>query len=323
MGIKGGGILFTVVGSWLLVVLLIAGVPSSSANIGAVSSSVASPSEFEAAASIPVPKKKYAQRRLKPKTKNKKTKVSKNMSAPSVLTVLTKNQTCPDRNQGGIFFPVPVILNVTTLKFPENEYYERMIIQGYNYSDPDPACHAGDLAFVAQQEFWYLEVFPLTSSNQDCFLPDPDNPNHLFEPYNISKLPVNDEKDSSCNLYDFRLVIFNNLEEESTTVHFHGLTPPSNEDGVPFVANAAIHPQNWQKYRFDANKYAGLHWMHAHTGFHQAFGVAVPIVFHHADTYYKANTEFRKDDDVIVMLEEAFIYPKVGDRYCVLRGTHN
>ena len=54
---------------------------------------------------------------------------------------------------------------------------------------------------------------------------------------------------SSCQLYDFRLVIYNDLTDEfrhGATVHFHGLTPPSNQDGVPFVSNANIHPQNLQ-----------------------------------------------------------------------------
>ena len=153
---------------------------------------------------------------------------------------------CLDKIQAGIFFPVLVILNLTTNTYPgENEYYKRMIIQRYNISYPDPVCNAGDLRFVSQQGFWYLEVFPVSSSQKDCLITDPTQ---LLRKRNDSNLPVNPANESSCNLYDFCSVIFNDLDE-GASVHFHGLTPPSNMDGVPFISNTNIHPRNWQQYR--------------------------------------------------------------------------
>ena len=109
-------------------------------------------------------------------------------------------------------------------------------------------------------------------------------------------------------MYDFRLVIYNDLDS-GATIHFHALTPPSNQDGVPFVANANINPQNMQRYRFNQFTYPGMHWMHAHTGFKQAFGVSAPIILQHNDFYAKSNG-FSKDDDLVVMLEDGNKYPE-------------
>ena len=89
----------------------------------------------------------------------------------------------------------------------------------------------------------------------------------------------------------------------------HGLAPPSNQDGVPFVANAAIHPKNLQRYKFIQFTYPGMFWMHSHVGFHQARGVAVPLIFQHPEDELDG-LPFDKEDDLIIMLEDGFIYPK-------------
>lgn len=153
-----------------------------------------------------------------------------------------------------------------------------------------------------QDDFWYLEVLPLSDYLKDC--PTRRTPFGEFDPV----LQVNPFEIKSCNLYDFRLVAFNDLDT-GATIHFHGLNPPSNQDGVPFVANANINPQNMQRYRFNQFTYPGLHWMHAHTGFQQAFGVSAPIVLQHSDGYDKANGN-SKEDDLVVMLEDGTRYPK-------------
>mmetsp|Transcript_11832 Transcript_11832/g.27086 ORF Transcript_11832/g.27086 Transcript_11832/m.27086 type:complete len:747 (+) Transcript_11832:402-2642(+) len=211
-----------------------------------------------------------------------------------------------DREVGEIL-PTPVILKLAKVSYPENAQYERMIIQGFfnGTNDNDNGDEAGILRWRNQNGFWYLEVLPVTYSRKDCPIPNDENLYGRLEPVGVG---LNPTSKSSCNLYDFRLVIFNDLEE-GATVHFHGLTPPSNEDGVPFVSNANIFPQNLQRYRFKAFTYPGFHWMHAHTGFQQAFGVAAPIVLQHSNLYCRAN-KFQREDDLIVMFEEGFIYPR-------------
>jgi len=204
--------------------------------------------------------------------------------------------------QGGEDFPSPVILKLAKMNYSNHPNYERMIIRGYD--DPSLKESPGILQWRNQSGFWYLEVSPKSSTLQDCPV---RNFTSLFTRYEQTD-GFNAPNISSCNLYDFRLVIFNDLGS-GATVHFHGLAPPSSEDGVPFIATANIHPQNLQSYRFKQFTYPGFHWMHAHTGFGQAFGVAAPIVLQHGDEYFW-NNEFKKEDDLIVMFEEGFLYPK-------------
>jgi FtsP/CotA-like multicopper oxidase with cupredoxin domain len=195
----------------------------------------------------------------------------------------------------GVLTKAPIILKLSLKTDYSDVNYKRMFIEGFN------AQSDADIRWLNQSNFWYIEALPVVESENDCPLPV-----NITSPPNIS-VGINSPNISSCNLYDFRVVIFNNLPS-GATVHFHGLTPPSNEDGVPFVANANIHSKNLQYYRFSELNYAGMHWMHAHTGFQQAFGVAAPIIFQHSEAYLLANN-IDKSEDVIAVLEEGFIYP--------------
>jgi len=206
--------------------------------------------------------------------------------------------------KGGDSFPTPVILKISSRNnYPQDANYMRMFLSGYNESlrednNPPP----GFIMWRNQSGFWYLEVLPLVESFRNC--PTKRDPFGSFKQI----VNINPLNTSSCNLYDFRLVIFNDLNT-GATIHFHGLNPPSNQDGVPFVANANINPQNLQRYRFNQFTYPGLRWMHAHTGFQQAYGVSAPIVMQHSDGYDNLNG-FSKDDDLVVMLEDSRRYPK-------------
>jgi len=221
-----------------------------------------------------------------------------------VLGVLLGIELNNRQPRGGEANPHPVILKLVKIRYPaQNANYERMIIRGNDESSLEDS--PGILRWRNQSGlFWYLEVLPVSSTLQDCPIRNSSSLFNRFEPVEGFN-PLNK---SSCSLYDFRLVIFNDLDE-GATVHFHGLTPPSNQDGVPFVANANIFPQNLQSYRFNQFTYPGFHWMHAHTGFGQAFGVSAPIVLQHEPVYFLDN-EFNKDDDLVVMFEEGFLYPK-------------
>lgn len=204
--------------------------------------------------------------------------------------------------KGGDVFPTPVILKISSRSNYSDPYYVRMFISGYNNTVKEGEEPPGIMRWRNQNGFWYLEVLPLSNSLKEC--PTRRTPFGEFDPVlQFSPFGI-----SSCNLYDFRLVIFNDLDT-GATIHFHGLNPPSNQDGVPFVANANINPQNMQMYRFNQFTYPGLHWMHAHTGFQQAFGVSAPIVLQHSDGHDEENG-FSKEDDFVVMLEDGDRYPK-------------
>ena len=208
---------------------------------------------------------------------------------------------------GGELIRAPVILELAMKDYEKIPFYKRMFISGSNTPVEDDLDNGiivrPDINWTNQSGFWYLEVSPIRSTGRDC----PVIKGGIYGNSEQLKLVDNPKNTSSCNLYDFRLVIYNDLTS-GATVHFHGLTPPSNQDGVPSVANANIHPKNLQYYRFNQFTYPGMHWMHAHTGFQQAFGVAAPIILAHTDEYHKAN-KFSKENDLVVMLEEGFIFP--------------
>ena len=173
---------------------------------------------------------------------------------------------------GGQVLPTPVVLKIAVKSYPANDiFFNRLYISGNNTStasaEDNKANTEPDIRWRTNSDdddFWYLEVSPIRETGKNC----PVSRNGTFGRFDAVP-DFNPPNVSSCNLYDFRLVIFNNLTNEfrhGVTVHFHGLTPPSNQDGVPFVANANIYPQNLQAYRFNQFTYPGLHWMHAHTG---------------------------------------------------------
>lgn len=62
---------------------------------------------------------------------------------------------------------------------------------------------------------------------------------------------------------DFDVLVDNTLAEP-TMIHWHGLTPPSEMDGVPDLPMPLLAAQEQRRYTFPAGR-SGTHWMHAHT----------------------------------------------------------
>lgn len=191
-------------------------------------------------------------------------------SLATAITFITLYSRSRLEQTGGEVLPTPVVLKISVKNYTEDTFFNRMYISGKDTTiEENKKSETVDIRWrtnrgTDQNDFWYLEVSPIRESGKDCPV-SRDGTFGFFDDVDS----FNDASTSSCNLYDFRLVIFNNLTGEfshGATVHFHGLTPPSNQDGVPFISNANIHPQNLQAYRFNQFTYPGLHWMHAHTG---------------------------------------------------------
>ncbi len=62
-----------------------------------------------------------------------------------------------------------------------------------------------------------------------------------------------------------------------TLIHWHGLTPPSEQDGVPVLSQNALAPGASYGYDF-VNKRAGTHWMHSHVGLQEQQMLAAPLI---------------------------------------------
>ena len=74
----------------------------------------------------------------------------------------------------------------------------------------------------------------------------------------------------------FRVVLENKLTVP-TAIHWHGLHPPNNEDGVPGVTQPVIRPNESSFYNFPVVP-AGTHWMHSHQGLQEARLLSAPLI---------------------------------------------
>ena len=85
--------------------------------------------------------------------------------------------------------------------------------------------------------------------------------------YNGSPLPptlrFNEGEDVVIN-------VTNNLDEP-TSIHWHGLILPFDQDGVPGISYPGIAPGETFTYRFPIVQ-NGTYWFHSHTGFQEPDG---------------------------------------------------
>jgi FtsP/CotA-like multicopper oxidase with cupredoxin domain len=75
---------------------------------------------------------------------------------------------------------------------------------------------------------------------------------------------------------DFSARVTNGLSE-STLIHWHGLVPPIEQDGVPHLSGPALAAGQSKNYLF-ANNRTGTHWMHSHLGLQEQQLLAAPLI---------------------------------------------
>ena len=74
----------------------------------------------------------------------------------------------------------------------------------------------------------------------------------------------------------FRTTLENRLSEP-TLIHWHGLMPPYEQDGVPDVSQPALEPGGVYEYDFPLDA-SGTYWMHSHFGFQEQRMMAAPLI---------------------------------------------
>ena len=74
----------------------------------------------------------------------------------------------------------------------------------------------------------------------------------------------------------FRVRLVNRLSTE-TLVHWHGLTPPYQQDGVPDISQPALVPGAAYDYDFPLRR-PGTFWMHSHLGLQEQRLLAAPLI---------------------------------------------
>ncbi len=95
------------------------------------------------------------------------------------------------------------------------------------------------------------------------------------------------------------LKVTNHLAED-TSIHWHGIILPSEQDGVPHVSNGftGIRPGESFTYRFQVQQ-SGTYWYHSHSGFQEQTGAYGAIVIDP-----KEPEPFTYDRDYVVMLSD-------------------
>ncbi|HEX6120394.1 MAG TPA: multicopper oxidase domain-containing protein [Dongiaceae bacterium] len=64
---------------------------------------------------------------------------------------------------------------------------------------------------------------------------------------------------------------------EPTLIHWHGLTPPNGQDGVPGVTQPLLQPGQSYDYDFPV-ALPGTNWMHSHQGLQEQLLMAAPLI---------------------------------------------
>lgn len=74
-------------------------------------------------------------------------------------------------------------------------------------------------------------------------------------------------------------VYVHNKMHHETSIHWHGLLLPNEQDGVPYLTTAPIKAHSTHKYKFVIRQY-GTYWYHSHTMLQEQIGMYGAIVIH-------------------------------------------
>ncbi|WP_232520950.1 multicopper oxidase domain-containing protein [Flagellimonas nanhaiensis] len=77
---------------------------------------------------------------------------------------------------------------------------------------------------------------------------------------------------------DIAEIVVHNKLKESTSLHWHGVFLPNQEDGVPYLTQMPIAPGETFTYRFPVIQ-NGTHWYHSHSGFQEQIGMYGSLLF--------------------------------------------
>ena len=117
----------------------------------------------------------------------------------------------------------------------------------------------------------------------------------------------------------FRVRVENRIDEPSL-IHWHGLTPPWQQDGVPGISGPPIPPGGSADYDFPL-RFGGTYWMHSHWGFQEQLMMDAPLII-------RDQRDRPDQQEVIVMLadfsftppEQIFAQLKKGDSMPSMAG---
>jgi FtsP/CotA-like multicopper oxidase with cupredoxin domain len=109
---------------------------------------------------------------------------------------------------------------------------------------------------------------------------------------------------------DFNVRLLNEASED-TLIHWHGLTPPWNMDGVPGNPTALLSAGQSRDYQFPVGP-GGTHWMHAHTLQEQSL-LAAPLIVRTAE-------DRGRDEQEVTILLHDFSFKSPEELLAGLKG---
>jgi FtsP/CotA-like multicopper oxidase with cupredoxin domain len=109
----------------------------------------------------------------------------------------------------------------------------------------------------------------------------------------------------------FRVRVENRIDEPSL-IHWHGLTPPWQQDGVPGISGPAILPGGSAEYDFPL-RFGGTFWMHSHQGLQEQLLMVAPLIIH--------DQRDRPDEQEIVVMLADFSFTPPQQIFEDLRKT--
>jgi FtsP/CotA-like multicopper oxidase with cupredoxin domain len=98
----------------------------------------------------------------------------------------------------------------------------------------------------------------------------------------------------------FRVRVENHIEEPSL-IHWHGLTPPWRQDGVPETSGIPIPPGGSADYDFPLRR-GGTYWMHSHYGLQEQLLMSAPLII-------RDGSENPSQQEVVVILADFSFTP--------------
>ncbi len=98
----------------------------------------------------------------------------------------------------------------------------------------------------------------------------------------------------------FRVRLENHLDLPSL-IHWHGLTPPWQQDGVPDISAPAVPAGGTADYDFTL-PFGGTYWMHSHYGFQEQLLMAAPLIVRDPGGN-------RDEQEVVIMLHDFSFAP--------------
>jgi len=105
-------------------------------------------------------------------------------------------------------------------------------------------------------------------------------------------------------------VLLENKLPVPTAIHWHGLHPPNNQDGVPGLTQPVIAPNASYQYNFPVRP-SGTHWMHSHQGLQEAFLLSAPLIVH--------DPSDQVDEQEVVLFLGDFSFTSPAEIYAKLR----